>query len=296
MLVGSRRSAPLLFVVKSPSRRMGSVELRVHQTRRLLGAAFPEMETLVVAFDRDLRRSATKARALVFEKYAYSAVTQSQLGELGERTSLIGDVVDAPLNRAWDHVPHVLISPTISRTALLQKGLPDAEVAFVPHHADLRIPVLSRRHASFACAYFGRPENTVHLEALKLEVFVTSKSNHAWMGAVSDYPTHYVVRNPESCDGAKPFTKGAIAALVGAPVIAAATDPEAREFLSDEYPYLSVDAEFQNVRAALELARGTFESKEWKFALEVMAEVHRRTSPASVVSHWSAVLDRASSR
>lgn len=126
---------------------------------------------------------------------------------------------------------------------LLRAAWPGRPVVELPHHADVDVPASDGTWDRWRCAYFGDPRNAARLGGLEraglVEPWATPVRNeNGWREAMARYNTHYAVRRiglPQ--ERFKPFTKGMLAARVGAVAVVSRLDAEAMRLLGEDYPF-----------------------------------------------------------
>ncbi|MEX2441858.1 MAG: hypothetical protein WD400_04345, partial [Pontimonas sp.] len=153
---------------------------------------------------------------------------------------------------------------------------------------DQRTPAHPFERREFSHAYYGLPENALHLDTLpelhpvnfsEMPPHRSPKPLPSALDGLRRYSHHYSVRAWNDRDGFKPMMKGFFAARLGAVVIASAEDEESRLILGDDYPYLAASSALEDVQAIIEYAQHTHLGPEWERAVATMQELRQMSCP-----------------
>ena len=169
----------------------------------------------------------------------------------------------------------------------LARHFPGKPVVELPHHADLDVAYATTRPDGWRCGYFGDPQNAEHLDALVAAGLVTASATpihngNQWREALSRFNIHYAVRRRGLPHARfKPFTKGMLAARVGAVALVGANDEEALRLLGADYPF-TVPSHIgpRRMVAALETLKEGFGDARWDLAQARMAPLREIGSAA----------------
>lgn len=219
------------------------------------------------------------------------------------------DYVDSRMQGKYSLYADVHLSPSIAGMAILRRLLrekgsevPDAIAAHVVHHADPRLEGLQLVPQERPCvAYLGNPSNTVIPDAVASRVHIMRYPSDAQIATAFDqlrrFNMHYAVRTAEQTSHqnpttTKPFTKGFVAAALGANVIASRMADDVLAYLGPEYPFLVEDEDEASVMRVFEVADAIFGTPAWDRACDRMRYVQSVTSPASVAHQLDLVLSR----
>lgn len=201
---------------------------------------------------------------------------------------LIFDPIDEPVPP--DKVRFADIIVAASRTARNKytEIFPASRIELVDHHVDPRISTLdfSNQPAVFQAGYFGELINTVITPRIKRQVdFIhtdTSKQDESWFKQLPNYNFHYAIRKVQKEYPDKPFLKGFSAARCNANILIQA-EPEALSWLGEDYPYILHGPVNQTtILQALDKARASYGSAEWRKGLEIMQDIKRQTSNQAI--------------
>lgn len=261
----------IVFVVDRQHLRAGSVHLRGTQLASLFHDVARDYGRQVrVAYAEDLpqdciavvHKSALRLRALDVARRLRA-----------QGCVVLMDFIDAPVAPALAVQADGFLACSTLQARHLRAAWPDRPTIHLPHHIDLEVPALPCRWDRYACGYFGDPAGAWHLDALVAASAVVAcqpmtLNRNRWHEALLDYPLHYAFR-PRSGWGAgfKPFTKGFVAARVGAVTLVASSDAEALNLLGDDYPFqLPDDADAATVLSMLDALRASFGDTIWSLA------------------------------
>ena len=219
------------------------------------------------------------------------------------------DYVDTNMELKYSPLVDVHISPSIAgmkilRRLLREKGsdVPDAIAAHLTHHADPRLEGLALiPQDRVRAVYLGNPKNTALPEAAGPQVEVlrypSDKEIAQAFEALRAFNLHYAVRPDEqsskrNLQTTKPFTKGFVAAAVGANVMASRSSDDVVNYLGEDYPFLVGETSEAEVLRVLDEARALYGTKAWDRATDRMRYVRDVTSPASVARELDMILSR----
>jgi hypothetical protein len=222
------------------------------------------------------------AFVFVCKQFLLNATVDVMRG-LKHRDNLVyADYLDAKIDPAYVPFLDGFVSSSRGQHAFLCAAYPDKRVVHVTHHVDLRIPSLDMAHRPFRCGYFGDPGNALFRGEVGGRVaFITTSAvaSHAWIGRLRDYSCHYAVRSAQWWDGHKPFTKGFVAAHVGAVVLVGKDDAEAIRHLGEDYPFVCDTGHPASIVAALDWMREDWRSARWAQAVSAMRALKARIAP-----------------
>ncbi len=209
------------------------------------------------------------------------------ISELRKRNTLIADYVDEPPNPEIVGEVDALMAASLAALRTYFLDFHGKRIFNVTHHVDLRLPAVSPPSDIWRPAYFGELANTVRGNVIAEKVdFVkidTSVQSDEWMAHLNHYNFHYAVRKRRGIDGSKPFLKGFTAAHCGANMLIQRDEGDALLYLGHDYPYLlPTDCSESDIVDALERVKSDFGSAQWRYGLEVMAEVKDRSSMSFV--------------
>ena len=204
------------------------------------------------------------------------------------------DFVDRRPDERVCNLVDVLISSSHLQDEAFRSAYPHKRVVHVPHHADLRITGQVDPSQPVRIGYFGEPANALHLEALGAEglceaVAVDSAADTGWLARLADYRCHYAVRAWQAWNGFKPFTKGAVAAEVGA-VVVTDRNGETVHALGEDYPFFTPSTDYADVRAIAHAVMGQASAADWTTARRAMASVRAARSPEVIRAAFDEML------
>lgn len=202
---------------------------------------------------------------------------------------IISDPLDGLIQDDLYQASDVLIAASLTQFKALTREYPRHRVAYVGHHVDTRIDCTSLPTDRFRLGYFGELRNAkFRADLFDLVGFhhtdTSLASDTGWMSNLVNYNAHYAVRERQSFDGFKPFTKGFIAAAMQSVVVPGSSDPEAREWLPDDYPYWADDSSAEAVRALIMRMRDEYGGREWERAASMMAHLRQQTQIEVIAS------------
>jgi hypothetical protein len=209
---------------------------------------------------------------------------------------LVLDFLDAPVRAPLARHGDGFLACSRPQADLLRGEWPGRPVVELPHHADVDVPSSDGIWDRWRCGYFGHPGNAAMLDALAeaglVEPWATPVRNeNGWREAMARYNVHYAVRRvglPQ--ERFKPFTKGMLAARVGAVAVVSTLDAEAMRLLGDDYPFAVAPSRgLPALLRFVEEMREGFGDARWQLARARMAPL-RETGSAS---HQVALLRQA---
>lgn len=270
----------------------GSTILRSHQVYEIVkgeGSVLP----LHITHDS----SGIKNSIVIMDKYSSTFASRAMLRKLREANNiLISDPVDDEIIVEKYSQFDGLIASSIKQYAYFKEHFPKMTIAYLFHHADIRLPKKLAPQDEFKAAYFGEPSNMYDFPGLNEWIqpvpVDTSKQKLGWMSSIANYNFHYAVRSKGYSERVfKPFTKGFTAAHFGANILVHADDGDAGIYLGTQYPFL-LKGEL-SPKAVIEMmtfARESFSSETWRKGLSVMEEIKNKTDPAKLKDNFWAFI------
>lgn len=267
----------VVFLVGEKFRTFGSSLLRGEQLCRICTAAFPDRGTRFrVAYEPQ----GISGAVVVLSKMMALTAGAGALRELRARgNTLYADYLDGQVPAATAPLLDGFIASSRAQENHLRARFPRQRVVHVTHHVDLDIPAIEVPQDRFRCAYFGDPGNARYARQIRarLDFHSTSGAKQEWIEKLRLYNCHYALRsrwytpwNLRYWAGFKPFTKGFIAAHVGAVILVGRHDAEAIGYLGAGYPFICDTSSLASVTAALDAAERSFGSETWQAAVAAM--------------------------
>lgn len=227
---------------------------------------------------------------LFLTKNALHTLSADHLDELRRRgNTLLFDVLDQNPPTTTEDFADAIVAASMTAHTDFTSQFAQIPTFLVNHHVDVRLASLPlpTRADQFRAAYFGELKNTIRSEALDRQVdyvpVSTSERSDAWLRRLPEYTLHFAIREHIGRDLHKPFLKGFTAAHCGANILIQDSEAEAVEWLGADYPYLLRQEPTEaRVAAALEAARESFGTAEWKDGLARMNDIRMRTTPERI--------------
>jgi hypothetical protein len=203
---------------------------------------------------------------------------------------LVLDFLDTAVRRPLAALADGFLACSRPQAELLRRDWPDRPVLELPHHADLDVAETTSTWDRWRCGYFGEPRNAAQLAALAeaglVEPWPTPVRNeNGWREALARYNVHYAVRRaglPQ--ERFKPFTKGMLAARVGAVAVVSLADAEAMRLLGADYPFaVQTGRGLPALHRFVEEMREGFGDARWDLARARMAPLRELGSAAHQV-------------
>lgn len=296
----------------------GSKIMRCDQLRDIAERFLGDRYTFSVVSQRPVRDTkalktacdALRGAIVIMLKGTPKLFGPNGMAELRLHTRAIAvDYVDTNMELKYSPFVDVHISPSIAgmkilRRLLKEKGseVPDAIAAHLTHHADPRLEGLGLvKQSNVRPVYLGNPKNTLipgrSAEKVHILRYPSDKEIATAFDDLRQYNLHYAVRPDEQSSKAnlqttKPFTKGFVAAAMGANVIASRSSDDVVNYLGADYPFLVDETSEAAVLHVLDRAREIFGTPEWDAACERMRYVQTVTAPASVARELDIILSR----
>ncbi|MHC0053332.1 hypothetical protein [Actibacterium sp. D379-3] len=193
---------------------------------------------------------------------------------------------------------HIAASMAFARDAAARR--PDMRMRLLTHHADPRLGWFEFGDLErLSPVYLGHVGNIPDHPELADQITMAQVTENAGFAAflprLPEFNLHYNVRadTQEKDDNFKPFTKGFTAAACRSNILLQPDVHDAVEYLGADYPYFVADASLNSILDGLAFARESFGGPEWRYGLEVMRDVARRSSPTYVAGELGAILDEA---
>lgn len=263
------------FIVNRKAQRAGSAHLRGRQLAQLFAEVATDYGRAVrYCYSDELPRDAIA----IVNKTALMQPERDVPQRLRDAGCLVlMDFIDGPLAPAVAAEADGFIACSALQSRHLRAAFPERPVIHIPHHVDIDIPPTPCQWDHFACGYFGNPDNAAHLAVLQeagaLTVWEAKTTNiNGWYGALPDFNLHYAFRPRKMWgSGFKPFTKGFVAAHVGAVILIAESDEEATELLGADYPLRLPDSTSATaMQAHLAELGARFGDADWQLARQRM--------------------------
>ncbi|MBO6602851.1 MAG: hypothetical protein JJ938_11130 [Roseicyclus sp.] len=293
----------VFFVYRRSSRHLGSTTMRAFQLSQIAQAYCGDRFTFETKPIPNLRVAALKSlwvktqpkgAIYIFVKDAVSRLDAETLSALRHKSRCVAvDYIDRTMNRAPEVEVDLHICSSIAQHTYLTRrfadaGRSDSQIGLIFHHADIRLHQMGLFSLSAPrIAYFGGLENAYMTPGVAarvpcIDVGLTSGMD-AHFRRFREFNLHYAVRPQTQSNIAhtafKPFTKGAIAAACGAPIIVNRPVHDAVHFLGDDYPFLVESLSEKDVTETIDHALDTFGGPVWLTATERMREINDRLSP-----------------
>lgn len=248
--------------------------------------------------DREIRFELLDERVRSSDLFLTKGAARSLDPELARRlrrrgNRLLLDPVDEDVSDEIAAAADAVVAASACAEADFRTRWPRTRIVRVDHHVDPRLRAIlqsapARRDDGFFTKYFGESVNTVITDRIAEHVdFVqvdTSRQDASWMNEVPAAHLHYAMRRHRALDRHKPFLKGFTAAAAGANVLVGRDEKEAAHWLPSDYPYwVAAGADEQTILTALEHARASFQSAEWKYAQDAMSAISARTTDHVIV-------------
>ena len=241
-----------------------------------------------------------KDAILVLNKGFLKTVSPVTMLELkSKNVALLADYIDDPIRTELDEYIDVYVASSLLGYFRISHALSSGRCAILTHHADPRIAPGNLASRGATVCYAGELVNAQYREELPdLVDFIrvnTKNATDEWISRLRQYNVHYAVRAPTQIvpRSYKPFLKGFTAARCGAQVIAAADDGDTLYYLGDDYPYLLRDTSLDAVRETIRKALKDYGSKDWKYGIEIMNSIERRSSDRWIADEFDSLIDLA---
>lgn len=286
---------PLIFVYRSGYRALGSVRLRVWQLASAMKAKVANPGFVKVVTEDHPLLDAAGALDVVWSKTAitgYSGGAIRKIADKGGRVLL--DFVDGTDVPELSGYAHGYLCA--SRTELAYRISLGHKAWYVPHAVDQRIQPAGFERQNFSVGYFGRPWMVEHVEALSRVAAVPAQesfSDKQFRDAllnVSKWSHHYSVRSYFGESNFKPPTKVFLAARLGSVFIGSRADEEVALLLGSDYPYLSKDSSYQEVRKIIEFAQESFLEEDWVRAKSAMEDARQECCDEAIAERLLSIL------
>jgi len=286
------KSHRLLFAFAPPGNAWPSALLRGHQMIDIASGVRGDVECRAIALEELWR---LRGEWVVLTKSALLVSTRdtiAHLHALGHR--IVADFVDLKVDDDVAASADVLLASSASQERYFRFRFAHIPIFHVTHQVDLRLPVIVTPTDRARVGYYGKLANCLHLNGIADLVRIVDAndaSDPRWMSRLSESNAHYALRGAEDPGVFKPFLKGFTAAHCGAPIIVAAADAEARDYLGNEYPFMIRDLSLASVREHITRFAGLYATSTWQSAAATMREVANRSGRQHVEQELRALLN-----
>lgn len=274
----------VVFLISEKFRNFGSSLLRGEQLCRICEAAFPDKG---IRFRVEHVPQGISDCIVVLSKMVALTIDARTLSDLRSRgNTLYADYLDGVVPASTARLLDGFIASSRAQSSHLKARFPGQRVVHVTHHVDLDIPDIEVAEGGFRCAYFGDLGNALYQRRLrtKLDFHSTSGPKPAWIEKLRLYNCHYALRsrwytpwNRRYWAGFKPFTKGFIAAHVGAVILVSRQDTEALGYLGTDYPFVCDATSLSSVLDALDAVQQSLGTARWHAAVAAMRSLKAAT-------------------
>lgn len=274
----------VIFLIGGRTGTYGSGVLRSNQ---LLEIVSPQLKADGIKSELTSIPSGIHNSVVIVSKTFIYDNSAFDLYSLKRQSNVIAcDFVDLPLQRNICQVSDILISSSHLQDAFFRKSYSNKKTFFIPHHSDLRISETVNESGMARVGYFGAPYNALYGRELEADgvcdiISVDNAFDTSWINKLKDYKIHYSARKRHRFDGFKPFTKGSIAARVGAVVI---TDRNAETVLclGPDYPFFLEDDSLEEVRRRIAATKTACGSRDWEKATMALRNLDSQCSADAI--------------
>lgn len=246
-----------------------------------------------------MRQRAHSDTVFLFSKYAFLGWRAEHLAALRDRCrALLVDCVDLRLRYLLPEGPDVYISNTHAGAMAMAVRLPEGgpRTAVVYHNYDAALDGVEWTLPTdrLRCVYLGSQGSMAATDtvAAQLQTFA-APDRAAFIAALAQlarFNAHYAARPPITDDSFAPFTKGATAARIGAPLLIDRQTHDAVHHLGDDYPFLLDDLRDETIDAGWAAFSAAFGTPIWAEAQDRMRQVADRTRHAAICAQLHAVI------
>ncbi len=293
-LTKPKKRQKVVFLFDEESRSFGSTFMRSNQLASLLKEQL--QDTADVSCTTNL--ASVEDSFVVVGKRLMDRISENQIHDLRMRNvAIAADPVDAVVSPERASHYDMIIAASLKGLENVRGTSPSTPSYLLTHHADPRIDVAAAPEDKLRIGYFGELVNTVGSETLRhlvdYNLITTNKLEDSWLTKLANYNTHFAVRNVRKIDGFKPFTKGFVAAKCGAVILCERNVGDNQFYLGDDYPYYVPSSELDEIERFLFEVNDDFGSASWKYALDIMESVRRRSSAEWIAQEFRAILSEA---
>jgi len=299
--VGASEELSVVFVSDYLNNSTGSAIARHSQSlrrmRQVNALTVNECSIFSSEFDR------ITDSIIVLGKWALRTEMRKRIQQAKTRNNVVlADYVDGVHMPSIDvHIDGFICS---SYTELMAMRERQQNAWLVPHAIDDRwydfLGHERERTLTFHCGYHGAQNNCLFpIELQKssdlwlltdVQVFASDPWRDDLRHWANSINVHFIARPSEQISALrfKPFTKGFLAAYLGAFIIGARYDNENSYWLGDDYPWLVEDESLSTARDAIQRCRRDFVAGNVEKAQEVMAKLRRQSCPLQNASDYLA--------
>lgn len=291
------RRLPVVFLYPTGREEAANTVLRGQQLSEMIAARHGDIYD--VGFTDDVQ--SVRDAVVILIKWTVHDYSRERIMDLKRRNiAVIGAWEDGQPDPAKAVLFDAHMTLSLSQLVELRRAFAQVPAYHVTHHVNTQIPPMTPPGERLHTGYFGELFNTVLPESLGACVDLvginTMRRDEQWFHALPRFNCHWIVRNMNPWDGAKPFLKGFVAARCGAPVIVTRDDVNAAHYLGDDYPFYAESVEAAELEMAWARVAGAFGGADWRTACDIMAQVAERSSDDQVCAEFRAMIDAVAGR
>jgi hypothetical protein len=204
------------------------------------------------------------------------------------------DVVDGfPVPGLEEHVDAFLCASRSELEHRLSIGHAAVEVL---HQVDTRFDPQPFVRSNFIVGYLGGTDGSAHLSEISnisthfTRLSMSDREARNASRAATRWSHHYSVRSYFGESNFKPPTKVFLAARLGSVFIGSRADEEVALLLGSDYPYLSKDSSYEEVRKIIEFAQESFLDKDWVRAKSAMEDARQECCDDAIAERLLSIL------
>jgi hypothetical protein len=276
---------------------LASVQMRFLQVAKFVLSQNINIKILALSL-RPSNIVGLKNSIIVLSKFATQHISQTELVILlKNNNSIFVDPVDLEIEISKFNSDCTLIASSFEQANYFRSST-SIPVELIYHSSDLRLKELRAQNDAFAIGYFGNlariPSEFNKLD--KLSIIKTPLSYESkrdlprYSHYLKKYSAHLVAGTTPPKHIFKPFTKGIIAANVGAVSLISEFDIEGITLLGPNYPYIAKDISIKPVLEMIEHMEKSFMTDEWILAKKLSQNLEPFYCEVNLTNSWLKLL------
>jgi len=296
-LIKSPQVRDIIVMYSKGTFDLASVQMRLLQVAKFI--LFQNSDIKISALSlRPSNILGIKNSIIVLSKFAAQYISQTELITLlKNNNSIFVDPVDSVIEISKFNSDCTLIASSFEQANYFRSST-SFPVELIYHSSDLRLKELRAQNDAFAIGYFGNlsriPSEFNQLD--KLSIIKTPLSYESkrdlprYALYLKKYSAHLVAGTIPPKHIFKPFTKGIIAANVGAVSLISEYDVEGIALLGPNYPYIAKDITMKSILEMIEHMEKSFMTDKWILAKKLSQNLEPFYCEINLTNSWLRLL------
>jgi len=272
---------------------IASVQMRLLQVAKFILYLNPDIKIMALS-QRPSNIIGLKNKTVILSKFATALISKEELATLiNNGNTIYVDPVDTNLNIQKFSSDCILVASSLEQIKYF-KNSTKIPAKLIYHSSDLRLKNLKVQKSEFKIGYFGNlsriPKDYGELK--KLSIIKTPLSYEPkrvlprYASELIKYSAHLVTGTNSTKNVFKPFTKGIVAAHIGALALISQNDVEGISLLGRNYPYIAKNNNLNSILEMINYMQKNFLSNEWIFAEELNRNLEPYFCEVNITNMW----------